>query len=144
MSGLVNNLVLPKTTFDWSSLAVHSTPIYTVAEHIDVSQYIEAAFEIRVHGGNIVATGSAVTVYALADAPTMEDPFKDFVSTVSTNIKITFSTAGTIAPALYVLSPPAPFGYSLRLQLKPDNAGPLETFQVALSVVLVAKSGPRA
>lgn len=135
--------VLAKAPYDFSSVATGASQTYNIAKAIDVSAYREATAVIRLHAVSISASSTpSISVVVLPEAPTAEDPALDFIYNPGTVTTVVLSSAST-APQLVETNVSTPFGGFLRVNVlgnQPSAANKATTFQVTLSIDIVAKS----
>jgi hypothetical protein len=97
MSGVLVN-ILPKRTFDFSNVASGSSQKYTIAERIDISQYVDATLILRIHSA--VASGGTIAFEVYGDGFTAEDPSLKFATPVALAAVGTTISSTVVAPAL--------------------------------------------
>lgn len=87
--------VTPKRTYNFDHLDQTDTLSFNIAERIDVSQWPFGTLMVNVFSSAITHASSTVTIKALADGFTTEDPSQDFVdSTAVATVTLNSTTNG--------------------------------------------------
>jgi hypothetical protein len=88
--------IMRKRDFDFSTLVfTGALQNLIILEEIDVSQYIDCMFNVRIHGVN--SSGGAITFQVFGDGYTEQEPARTF-STAS--VLFSSGVVGSSAPAL--------------------------------------------
>jgi len=82
MAGRVIRLV-PKSLYEFNSLGAGGQTTVALAQRIDVSQYTDLTLMVRAHSVNIPSGSGTLTVRAVADGHTDEDPAQFFIEGTS-------------------------------------------------------------
>lgn len=83
MAGRVIRLA-PRSNYQFNSLGAAGETWISLAQHVDVSQYRDLTLMVRLHSINIAEnSGGTLTVRALPDGHTQEDPAQFFLDTSS-------------------------------------------------------------
>lgn len=144
MSSLIVR-VLPRTQFDWSSLASGSFD-FVVAKGIDIAQGTSVVLVTRLHA--ITVSGGSgnwtVNVTAKGDAPTPEDPSNEWNDAIGNYAQQVISTAaGSIKAAGDIgrIAFATPIGGHSKLVITPTQSSPTKeaTFKFTISADYVIK-----
>jgi len=90
--------VIPKTQFDFVDIAANGSMTIPVAMHIDVSEYRSAVLMVRFHSIDIAQANASITVVAMSDGKTQQDPSETFfdLSNPLGSVQVTSSDSGPL------------------------------------------------
>jgi len=132
--------VLPKTTFDFSSMNGNNQSLsYVVTRGIDVSAYMEATALFRVHSYSITHTPS-LKIEFWPEVPTPEDPgLNSEFSGSGPTLAWTVALSGLSVPACNLVGT-VTSGFFLRLKVTGVQGATAGTLIATISADLVARS----
>ncbi len=110
--------VIPKTRYDFGSQALSTTQTLTVASKLDCSRYREVTLVLRVHSFTVTDT-STISVLVSAEAPTVDDPQFDTITSSTVVASVAVSSSSPAAPILLLaISASIPSGSSVVIQVR--------------------------
>lgn len=88
--------ILERTAYNYTNTLTVGQSTDIAVGDVDISGAREITLLVRVHVASIVGAGSSFKVYAMASAPTNEDPAQDFFESapLATSAAVTTSTTG--------------------------------------------------
>jgi hypothetical protein len=136
----MSRTLVPKRTFDFSSLSAGQSEIVIPIEACDISCFGDVVVLVRVHT-NAVSGTSGIVVAAHDAAPSEDDPAETFVAP-SPAAQVTIDAA-TAAGTLLLAGLDAGFGDALQIRVTGTRQG-TDTVSAELSIELVGRSGVAA
>jgi len=137
MAGRVIRLV-PKSTYEFSSLGAGAQTTIALAQRVDVSQYTELTLMVRTHEVNIPSGSGMLTVRAVADGHTDEEPGQFFMD--GTSLGDADIDANTTAPGYDTVSLAAGSGAMISILLiAAQDASQVIDLEATISVDLSMK-----
>jgi len=99
MAGVLQMLI-PKRTYDFSSIDVGESQEIIVAEELDISQYIDGILIVRVH--SISAPGGSFQLQLVQDGHTRRDPTVQFRAAPSQYFHAPLTIDSSLSPGTVV------------------------------------------